>query len=719
MSKKKKAQLRIEKKIITLFQSRPKQKLNYKQIAAALQINTTQGRNDIIKALGKLAQKKIINNEKRGQYTYVESLHNVTEGRFNILPNGKGMVQMEDLDHTIIISKKHFNQALHGDLVQLRYTRNRKRDQWEGEILSVVARQNKEYVGLLQKHSDFAFVLTRNVRMYTDFYVPLKESKAFENGDKVVVVFDQWNTSDDCPTGKIIKSLGKPGEIDTEIHAILHDYGLPYGFPNTVEEAAAKINPLIDPREIKKRKDFRKKLTFTIDPVTAKDFDDALSFELLENGNYEVGIHIADVSHYVQPNTLLDEEAYNRGTSVYLVDRVVPMLPEILSNGLCSLRPFEEKYTMSAVFELSTEGKVLNEWFGKTVILSDHRFSYEEVQEILVTQQNEVSAKVSLSKKKYTIPSSLYSALNCLNDFAQLFRDQRRKSGALFFDRQEVNFTLNEKNDPVGVSFKVSQNAHQLVEEMMLLANKKVAEFIGKRTEKLPFVYRVHDNPDIDKLDQLCHFVKRFGYQLDIDQKKVSASINRLLVATQGTKEQNLIDTLALRAMSKAVYTTKNIGHYGLSFSYYTHFTSPIRRYPDVLVHRLMMRYLEKTEAVSADPLEMACEHSSAREQLATKAERDSIKYMQVVYMEKHVGEKFSGVISGVTDRGIFVELNENKCEGMLRVADLEGDYYVYMENEYALIGQRTQKRFQLGDPIQIKVKKADVIKRHLDFILA
>jgi len=719
MSKKKKAQQRIEKKIISLFQSRPKQKLNYKQIAAALQITSTQGRNDIIRSLGKLAQKKVLKNENRGQYSYVETAQNKAEARFNVLPNGKGMVQTEAIDSPIFIAKKHFRQALHGDLVQIQYRRNRKKEQWEGEIISVLERQNKEYVGVLEKHADFAFVLTRNVRMYTDFFIPIKETKSYENGDKVVVVFDHWAPFDDCPTGQIIKSLGKPGETETEIHAILHDYGLPYSFPPAVEEEAAKIDTQIRPSEVKKRRDFRNKLTFTIDPITAKDFDDALSFERLKNGNIEVGIHIADVSHYVQPNTLLEEEAYNRATSVYLVDRVVPMLPEMLSNGLCSLRPHEEKYTMSAVFELSSKGEVLSEWFGKTVILSDHRFSYEEVQEVLETQQQALSETVSLTKQKYSLPPALFEALNTLNDLAQQFRSQRRKSGALFFDRQEVNFTLNENNNPVGVSFKVSQNAHQLVEEMMLLANRKVAEFIGKKSTKLPFVYRVHDDPDFDKLDQLGRFVKRFGYQLNLDQKKISSSINKLLVDTHGKKEQNLIDTLALRAMSKAVYTTKNIGHYGLAFPFYTHFTSPIRRYPDVLVHRLLMRYLEKPEAVSADALEAACEHSSSREQLATKAERDSIKYMQVVYMENHVGATFDGVISGVTDRGLFVELNENKCEGMIRVVDLEGDYYIYMESEYALIGQRTQKRFQLGDPIKIKVKKADVIKRHLDFVLA
>ena len=719
MSKKKKAQQRIEKKIITFFQSRPKQKLNYKQIAGALQITSTQGRNDIIRSLGKLVQKKIIKNESRGQYSYIETNKKTIEARFNVLPNGKGMVQTDEIDGPIIIAKKHFCQALHGDLVQLHYRRNRKKEQWEGEVVSVVERQTKEYVGVLEIHSDFAFVLTRNVRMYTDFFIPVKETKAYQNGNKVVVVFDHWEPADDCPIGKIIKSLGKPGETETEIHAILHDYGLPYSFPNAVEQEAAGIDTHIESKEIKKRKDFRGKLTFTIDPITAKDFDDALSFEVLSNGNYEVGIHIADVSHYVQPNTLLEEEAYNRATSVYLVDRVVPMLPEKLSNGLCSLRPHEEKYTMSAVFELTPKGEIISEWFGKTIIFSDHRFSYEEVQEVLETQQAEVSENVSLTKKKYTLSSPLILALNTLNGLAQQFRIKRRKSGALFFDRQEVNFTLNETNDPVGISFKVSQNAHQLVEEMMLLANRKVAEFIGKRSEKLPFVYRVHDDPDFDKLDQLSRFVKRFGYQLNVDQKKVSTSINNLLMATHGKKEQNLIDTLALRAMSKAVYTTKNIGHYGLAFSYYTHFTSPIRRYPDVLVHRLLMHYLEKPKPVSVEALEMACEHSSSREQLATKAERDSIKYMQVVFMEKHVGETFSGVISGVTDRGIFVELNENKCEGMIRVVDIEGDYYIYMETEYALIGQRTKRRFQLGDPIQIKVKKADVIKRHLDFVLA
>ena len=718
MSKKKKAQLRIEKKIIALFQNRPKQRMNFKQIAAALQIKDTQGRNDIIRSLGKLAQKKIIKNENRGQYVYHEDPKNLIEGQFTVLPNGKASIALNK-ETTILISKKNFGQALHGDLVKVSYQRNRKKEIWEGKVLSVTTRNTREYVGVLEIHKEFAFVLTRNIRMYTDFFIPKKQSQNFAAGDKVVVVFESWMPGDDSPTGKIIKSLGKPGEQETEIHAILHDYGLPYDFPKEVEEEATKIDTRIRPEEIKKRKDFRKKLTFTIDPISAKDFDDALSFEVLPNGHLEVGVHIADVSHYVQPNTLLEEEAYNRATSVYLVDRVVPMLPEKLSNGLCSLRPQEEKYTVSAVFEITPNGQVAQEWFGKTVILSDHRFSYEEVQEILETQQAKVSAKTSLTEKAYTVPPALFDALNKLNGLAQNFREKRRQSGALFFDRQEVNFTLDEEKNPVGVSFKVSQNAHQLVEELMLLANRKVAEFIGKRKEKLPFVYRVHDDPDFDKLDQLNQFVKRFGYQLNLEQKNIASSINSLLVETKGKKEQNLIDTLALRAMSKAIYTTQNIGHYGLSFDYYTHFTSPIRRYPDVLVHRLLMLYLDNPKPVSAATLEAACEHASSREQLATKAERDSIKYMQVVYMERHLGEIFKGVISGVTDRGLFVELNENKCEGMIRMVDLEGDYYSYIENEFSLIGQRTQKRFQLGDAIEIKVKKVDVMKRHLDFVLA
>ena len=719
MSKKKQTQLRVEKKIHKIFLTRPTQKLNYKQIASYLNVTDTKGRNEIISSLGRLSNKKVIKNKTRGLYQLLQREKKTAKAQFNLLPNSKGSVYLEKEEIHIKINKKNFGIALHGDTVEISYERNERKEEWEGRILRVLERNKREYVGILEKNKEFAFVLTRNIRMHTDFFISKTNAKNYKDGEKVVVVFDSWYQGDDCPTGKIVKTLGIPGEQETEIHAILHDYSLPYSFSPGVEKEADEIETTIKEEEIKKRKDFRRKLTFTIDPVTAKDFDDAISFETLPNGSYEIGIHIADVSHYVRPGSSLEEEAYNRATSIYLVDRVIPMLPDKLSNGVCSLRPKEEKLTVSAVFEITPSGKIVSKWLGKTVILSNHRFSYEEVQFLLESNSPAVSQEKSLEKVAYTINLEMFEALNTLDSLAQKIRKNRFENGALSFDRQEVNFTLNDDNQPEGVSFKVSKRAHQLVEEFMLLANRNVAEIIGKRKEKLPFIYRVHDEPDPDKLESLREFVQRFGYSFDIEKKNIAKSINSLLTKSSGKKEQHIIDTLALRAMSKAIYTTQNIGHYGLSFSHYTHFTSPIRRYSDVLVHRLLIQYQNDPKQRRTQDLEAACEHASNREQLATKAERESIKYMQVVYMQNQIGKKYDGVISGVTERGIFVELNENKCEGMIRIADIKGDYFVFLEKEFALVGQRTKKVFELGDPIKIKVKKADVIKRHLDFVQA
>lgn len=719
MSKKKQTQLRVEKKIHKIFLTRPTQKLNYKQIASYLNVTDTKGRNEIISSLGRLSNKRVIKNKTRGLYQLLQREKRTAKAQFNLLPNSKGSVYLEKEEIHIKINKKNFGIALHGDTVEISYERNERKKEWEGRILRVLERNNREYVGILEKNKEFAFVLTRNIRMHTDFFISKTNAKNYKDGEKVVVVFDSWYQGDDCPTGKIVKTLGIPGEQETEIHAILHEYSLPYSFSPGVEKEADEIETTIKVEEIKKRRDFRRKLTFTIDPVTAKDFDDAISFETLPNGSFEIGIHIADVSHYVRPGSSLEEEAYNRATSVYLVDRVIPMLPEKLSNGVCSLRPKEEKLTVSAVFEIMASGKIVSKWFGKTVILSNHRFSYEEVQFLLESNSPAVSQEKSLKKIAYTINLEMFEALKTLDSLAQKIRKNRFENGALSFDRQEVNFTLNDDNQPEGVSFKVSKRAHQLVEEFMLLANRNVAEIIGKRKEKLPFIYRVHDEPDPDKLESLREFVQRFGYSFDIEKKNIAKSINSLLTKSSGKKEQHIIDTLALRAMSKAIYTTQNIGHYGLSFSHYTHFTSPIRRYSDVLVHRLLIQYQNDPKQRRTQDLEAACEHASNREQLATKAERESIKYMQVVYMQNQIGKKYDGVISGVTERGIFVELNENKCEGMIRIADIKGDYFVFLEKEFALVGQRTKKVFELGDPIKIKVKKADVIKRHLDFVQA
>jgi ribonuclease R/exosome complex exonuclease DIS3/RRP44 len=598
---------------------------------------------------------------------------------------------------------------------QIRKKNNGKR---EGEVVEVLERSSNDYIGILERNKDFGFVNTRTSRMFTDFFIEQEELKDFEHGDKVVVHLKDWPKRASSPFGKIVKSLGKPGELNTEMHAIMFEYGFPDAFPLEVDQFAQRLDLRIDPDEISKRRDFRNNTTFTIDPITAKDFDDALSFTTLANGKTEIGIHIADVSHYVQPNSILDEEAYDRATSVYLVDRVVPMLPEILSNGACSLRPQEEKYTFSAVFTVNEKMEIEKEWFGKSVILSDHRFSYEEVQYILDSGDKTVSAEVSLNEKEYSVTEDIFTALCQLDQFAKILRKKRMSNGALSFDRVEVKFNLDQENNPESIFFKSSKDAHKLVEEFMLLANRRVAEFIGKQKPKKPFVYRVHDLPDEDKLGNLKTIANNLGYQLNLETKQINASLNNLLKETHGQKEQELIDTLTIRCMSKAVYTIDNIGHYGLAFDYYTHFTSPIRRYPDVLVHRLLEYYLEGQESINAVALEEACTHSSNREQLATKAERDSIKYMQVKFMENKIDQHFEGVISGVTDRGIYVEIIENKCEGMVKISEIKGDYFVYDDKTHSLVGERTSKVYQLGDPVGVIVKKADLVKRQLDFIL-
>jgi ribonuclease R len=533
------------------------------------------------------------------------------------------------------------------------------------------------------------------------------------------VRIEDWPDKADCPNGKVIEILGLPGDHQTEIHAILADYGLPYKFTPEVEDFANKINTNITDTEIKKRRDLRKDLTFTIDPKDAKDFDDALSFKVLDNGNYEIGIHIADVSHYLKEGTILDDEAYERATSVYLVDRVVPMLPEVLSNNACSLRPQEEKYTFSAIFEINNNAKITNQWFGKTVIYSDARFTYEEAQYIIETQSNEIPSHISLTNETYKTTKKIKEAILKLNQLAKKLRDKRMLDGAISFDKVEVKFNLDKNNTPLGVNFKSSKAANKLIEEFMLLANKKVAEFIFSKSPKKTFIYRIHDAPDRQKLEGLQRIASQFGYTLNLkDTKQINTSLNNLLKSVVGKKEQNLMDTLAIRTMSKAEYSTNNIGHYGLSFQNYSHFTSPIRRYPDVMVHRLLQSYLGGAPSANTNLYEEKCKHSSNMENIATKAERDSIKYMQIKYMQNQKKTAFKGVISGVTEWGIYVEIIENKCEGMVRVKDIKGDYFIFDSEIYALVGEKTKKKYQLGDPVSVQVKKADLEKRHLDFIL-
>jgi ribonuclease R len=551
--------------------------------------------------------------------------------------------------------------------------------------------------------------------MYTDIFIPLAKIGEAQQGDVVVVQIEDWPKKADSPFGSVIQVLGKPGEHNTEIHAILAEYGLPYDFPPEVEAYAEQLDTSIQESEINKRRDMRKVLTYTIDPKDAKDFDDALSFQVLENGNYEIGIHIADVSYYLEEGTALDDEAYNRATSVYLVDRVVPMLPEVLSNFACSLRPHEEKYTFSAVFEINTKAEVVNQWFGRTVIYSDQRFAYEEAQHIIETKSNTIPAEISITGNAYTVSDELVHATLTLDELAKILRKKRMQNGAISFDKVEVKFNLDAEGEPEGVYFKIAKDANHLIEEFMLLANRKVAEFIGK--QKKTFVYRVHDEPNEDKLINLQTLVAKFGYKLNFQSRDtISKSLNNLLNDVVGKKEQNMVDTLAIRTMSKAKYTTDNIGHYGLAFDYYTHFTSPIRRYPDVMVHRLLQFYLDGGKSAGVEVYEEKCVHSSNRESLATNAERDSIKYMQVKYMQNHKDEEFLGVISGVTEWGIYVEISSNKCEGMCRIREIKDDYYTFDEKQYALVGEISKALLQLGDEVYVKVKNADLVKKQLDF---
>lgn len=704
--------------ILSILKKEKGKTFNYKQIAAILNVNDASSRNQIIKKLHELLAKKEIEEVERGKFKAINNTEYHT-GILDVSAKGTGYITSDDFDEDVFIASNHINRALNGDEVEFYAYKRRKKGKVEGEITNIIKRAKSEYVGVIQIHKNYAFVVVDGNKMYKDIFVPINKINKAEDGDKVLVSLKEWTEKEDSPTGSILKVLGKPGEHNTEIHAILAEYGLPYEFPYEVEDFANKIDTSITKDEIAKRRDMRKTLTFTIDPKDAKDFDDALSFEVLNNGLYEIGIHIADVSHYLQEGTVLDDEAYNRATSVYLVDRVVPMLPEVLSNNACSLRPHEEKYTFSAVFQLNDKGEVKNQWFGRTVTYSDARFAYEEAQAIIESKTNTIPAEVSLTGKTYQTDQKIADAVLKMNDLAKIMRRQRIKDGAISFDKVEVKFSLDENNVPEGVYFKTSKDANKLIEEFMLLANKKVSEFVGKQSPKKTFIYRVHDEPDVSKLAALQGVVSKFGYKLDFrDRKTTTNSLNKLLESVSGKKEQNLVDTLTIRTMSKAEYTTHNIGHYGLAFDYYSHFTSPIRRYPDVMAHRLLQHYLDGGKSANEAIYEEKCVHSSNMENLATKAERDSIKYMQIKFMEDHKNEEFVGVISGVTDWGIYVEIISNKCEGMVSVRDMKDDHYQFDETQYALIGKNNKIMYQLGDEVVVRVKNTDLVKKHLDFNL-
>ncbi|MFD0977247.1 ribonuclease R [Salinimicrobium gaetbulicola] len=708
----------VTKTILAILRKDSGKPFNYKQIAAKIGVDDPTNRNKIIRTLAQLAAKKKIEEVEKGKYRLVSTV-DYYRGYLDMTAKGSGYVVVEELEDDVFIPSNSLNKALDGDEVEIYVYKRRKNKKPEGEVTKVITRKKTRFVGVLQLKENFGFVAIPDAKMYTDIFVQKNKIGEAKDGDKVVVEMEEWPEKADSPFGMIVQVLGTPGEHQTEIHAILAQYGLPHEFPTEVEEFADKLDTSIQASEIKKRRDMRDTLTFTIDPKDAKDFDDALSFKELEDGNYEIGIHIADVSHYVKPGTILDEEAYNRATSVYLVDRVVPMLPEVLSNNACSLRPNEEKYTFSAVFKINDKAEILDQWFGRTVTYSDARFAYEEAQYIIETTGGEIPADISLTGETYRADDAIVSAVLKMDDLAKIMRKKRMKDGAISFDKVEVKFQLDAHNEPIGVFFKTSKDANKLIEEFMLLANKKVAEFIGKQKPKKTFVYRCHDDPDDEKLAALQSLVSKFGHKLNLkDHKSVSQSLNKLLEDVQGTKEQNLVDTLAIRTMSKAYYSTENIGHYGLAFGHYSHFTSPIRRYPDVMAHRLLQHYLDGNDSAKEEEYEEKCQHSSQMEGLATNAERDSIKYMQIKYMQDHNDEQFLGVISGVTEWGIYIEIISNKCEGMVRLRDIREDHYDFDEDNYAIVGRKTKKVYQLGDEVYVRVKNADLVKRHLDFNL-
>jgi len=700
---------------------------NYKQIASKMNISDTDGKTQILKKLAELKETKKIKETDRGKFQInIERKYSI--GTLDVTSNGNAYFISDEFEDDIFIPSINLNKGLHQDTVKV-YTYNKRGGKkLEADVVEVIERAKTEFVGVLQLNKNFGFVLSNNQKMYVDIFISQNKLNGAEDGDKVVATLTDWPANSKNPFGKITTVLGKPGDHNTEMHSILLEYGLPYEFPKEVEQEAENLSIEITEEEIAKRRDMRGDLTFTIDPKDAKDFDDALSFTKLENGNYEIGIHIADVSHYLQEKTVLDDEAFDRATSVYLVDRVVPMLPEMLSNGVCSLRPNEEKLTFSAVFEINEKAQVVNKWFGRTVTYSDQRFAYEEAQSIIENctlsevKEYAMPFDISINDTEYMVSKDIVEATLKLDELAKKMRKKRMNAGAISFDRVEVKFNLDEDANPLGVFFKESKDANKLIEEFMLLANRKVAEFIGTekgKPSKKTFIYRTHDEPNIDKLTALQGIIKKFGYAINTETKaSISQSLNKLLSDVHGKAESNMVETLAIRTMSKAEYTTQNIGHYGLAFDYYSHFTSPIRRYPDVMTHRLLQHYLDGGKTPKSELYEEKCKHSSQMEELAAKAERSSIKYMQIKYMQDHQENTFEGVISGVTEWGIYVEISENKCEGMVRIRDIKSDYYIFDEKQYAIVGQSTKRMYQLGDVVTVRVKNTDLERKHLDFTL-
>ena len=702
----KKTAAMLKEKVLDYIAHPSSTTFNYKQVSHAIGADTPASQRSVALLLAELAFDGDILEIAPGKFKAPKRSNAATTGTFVRRSNGKNSVITDADGEAIFVAERNSMHALNGDRVEINIAACRRGQEPEAEVTRIIEPKEQTFIGTLQVDKNIAFLKTDSKYLACDIFIPRNKLKGGESGDKAIVHITSWPDDAKNPRGEVIDILGKTGENNAEIHAILAEYGLPYKYPVNVEKAADKIDAGITPEVIAQREDFRDVTTFTIDPKDAKDFDDALSMRRLPNGNIEVGVHIADVTHYVTPGSVIDKEAMQRATSVYLVDRVVPMLPEHLCNGICSLRPDEEKLAFSCIFELDDNASIINSHIARTVIKSNRRFTYEEAQEVIETGKGDYADEILT-----------------LDRLAKALRAKRFENGSVDFDREEVRFDIDETGHPTGVYFKVSKDANKLIEEFMLLANRTVASTIGKgekRRKSKAFVYRVHDQPDPAKLADLATIAHTFGYKLKTtgDARDINRSINKMLADVKGKGEENYLSVLAIRSMAKAIYTTENIGHYGLGFDYYTHFTSPIRRYPDMMVHRLLDRYLAGGRSVNVDKLEDQCKHSSSMEQLASNAERSSIKYKQVEYMADHLGEEYDGMISGVTEWGLYVELNDNKCEGLVPMRDLADDYYSFDEKNYCLRGRRHGNVYRLGDMVRIRVANANIDKKQLDFII-
>ena len=694
----------LEKLIMNFLEKESKQAFNYKQIAFAINATHPSNRMDVINILDALAAADLIQEVGLGKYKAYSNRGTENVGEFVRRSNGRNGVMIDD--ELILVAERNSKHALNGDKVRVEISANRRGQEPEARVIEIVEPKEQVFIGTLNVDKNYASLVTDSKFLAADIIIPRSKLKGGKTGDKAIARITQWRDDDKNPRGEVVDILGKKGENTAEMHAILAEFGLPYNYPANVEKAANSIDAGITPQEIAKREDFRSITTFTIDPRDAKDFDDALSIRKLKNGRWEVGVHIADVTHYVSPTSIIEKEAQKRATSVYLVDRTIPMLPEHLSNGICSLRPNEEKLTYSAIFEMDDKANVLNYRIGRTVIKSDRRFTYEEAQQIIETGEGDFKDEILT-----------------LDKLAKELRHRRYENGALEFDRAEVRFEIDKNGKPISVFFKESKDANKLIEEFMLLANVTVAEHIGKvpKGKKAKnFVYRVHDNPDPEKITNFSQIAARFGFKVKTEgsPKEVNKGINRLLKDVKGRGEENMLSILAIRSMAKAMYTTENVGHYGLAVPFYTHFTSPIRRYPDMMVHRLLAKYAEGGRSADKVKLEDQCKHSSDMEQLAANAERASIRYKQVEFMQDKLGEVYEGVISAVTEWGFYVELDENKCEGLVPVRDLADDYYDFDEKNFCLIGRKYHNKYTLGDIVRVQVARADLDKKQLDFSL-